>query len=64
MTDAWLKGLCGRYRRGECQLSVCMHRGGYEPGQPVDYDKATCYAHETIQELEHLRATVLEKSTI
>jgi len=34
-----------------------MRRGGYTQGEltPEDYDRTTCYAHETLQELESLR---------
>ena len=44
-----------RYHDGdghaECTLSACIKRGGWKPGNPVDYNKATCHAHEILMEL-------------
>jgi len=56
-TDEWLKDQCGRYLNGRCYAAMCLRRGGHTQGgfTPEDYDRATCHAHETLQELESLR---------
>lgn len=47
-----LKGRCNRYSNGVCQNSTCLRRGGYAPGDVVDYEKATCEAREQISFIE------------
>lgn len=54
--DEWLKTQCNRYTNGICSTAGCLRRGGYSGEVPVNYELATCHAHETIKELESLRA--------
>ena len=54
--DEWLKYQCNRYANGQCSTLACLRRGGYKRGDvPVNYDLATCHAHEVLVELENLR---------
>ena len=38
--------------------SGCIKRGGYAGAIPVDYDIATCAAHEILNELTDLRKKI------
>ena len=54
--DEWLKDQCNRYANGQCHTTACLRRGGYIRGTvPVNYELATCHAHEVLTELEQLR---------
>lgn len=53
--DNWIRAQCNRYENGQCQTRSCLMRGGWAQGKPVDYETATCDAHETLVELEQLR---------
>jgi hypothetical protein len=53
--EEWLKDQCNRYTNGQCSTLSCLRRGGYKRGQvPVDYQLATCHAHEIVRKLELL----------
>lgn len=49
---------CNRYVNGTCANVACIKRGGWKGELPVNYDVATCEAHETATNLEHLQAQV------
>lgn len=55
--DEWLKDQCNRYKNGHCGTLACLNRGGYDRNKEVapDYTKATCHAHEVLEELKSLR---------
>lgn len=47
-SDDEIKIDCNRYQNGECHSRHCLLRGGWKPGEPVDYSVAICDAHEII----------------
>ena len=47
------KSSCERHIYGRCSTRRCLVRGGYTK-PPVDYDIATCEAHETVLALIEL----------
>lgn len=54
--DDWLKKQCNRYANGECQTVACLKRGkGMDGTVHLNYENATCEAHEILKELEVLR---------
>ena len=51
----WLKSQCNRYHNNYCAILSCLRRGGYKRKPAiVDYDMATCNAHEIINKLENI----------
>lgn len=56
----WLKEQCNRYANGQCHTITCLRRGGHLRGEPVDYNVATCEAHELIESLADLPALLDE----
>ena len=56
-----LRDMCNRDRcggGGQCFSSICLRRGGWKKGDPVDYSLATCEHHEQVQALAELLARV------
>lgn len=39
---------CNRYANGICTTRACLVRGGWKPGEPVNYEISVCDAHEII----------------
>jgi hypothetical protein len=51
--DNW----CQRLRYGRCSLRKCNVEGGWSPGSPADYSKATCARYRVEQSLAALQSS-------
>jgi hypothetical protein len=49
-----LRNECNREVNGRCFSRICLKRGGWKKGDPVDYSLATCKQYEQVQALEKL----------
>lgn len=55
-----LLGECNRSTNGVCSTRSCLIRGGWKPGDAVDYDVATCEIREIRKAIEAFEAKIVE----